>query len=104
MERGEIRWYTFKHPDKRRPVVILTRNSAIKFLGEVTIAPITSTIRGIPTEVVLDQNDGVPKRCAINCDHVQTVSKEKVGSFITKLSDTKQVALKSALLFAFELE
>ena len=89
MERGEIRWYTFKKPDKKRPVVILTRNSAIKYLGEVTIAPITSTVRDIPTEVVLDQNDGVPQKCAINCDHIQTVSKGKVGSYIATLSDQK---------------
>ena len=56
MERGEVRWYKFKPPDKERPVVILTRTSATQFLGEVAIAPITSTIRGIPTEVVLDES------------------------------------------------
>jgi mRNA interferase MazF len=59
MERGEIRWIELPPPDKRRPVVILTRNSAIRFLNTVTIAPITSTIRGIPTEVVLDEKDGL---------------------------------------------
>lgn len=48
MQRGEIRWYTFKKPDKRRPVLILTRDSAIEYLGEVTIAPITTTIHDIP--------------------------------------------------------
>jgi len=53
MRRGEVRWHAFAKPDKRRPVVILTRDSALDFLGEVTIAPITSTIREIPTEVVL---------------------------------------------------
>ncbi len=104
MERGEIHWYTFMKPDKKRPVVILTRNSAINFLGEVTIAPITSTIRDIPTEVVLDQKDGVPKKCAINCDHIQTVSKGKIGPFIAKLSEQKLDALKLAIMFAFEME
>jgi mRNA interferase MazF len=48
MNRGEVRWYKFNKPDKKRPVVILTRNSAIEYLGEVTIAPITSIIRDIP--------------------------------------------------------
>jgi len=100
MERGEIRWYTFKSPDKKRPVLILTRNSIIQFLGEVTIVPITSTIRDIPTEVLLDQQDGLKTVCAVNLDHIQTVSKKKVGAYITKLPDNKFEKIKSALLFA----
>jgi len=100
MERGEIRWYKFEQPDKRRPVVILTRSSAIRFLGEVTVAPITSAIRTIPTEVMLDEKDGMRKVCAINLDHIQTVSKNKVGSFIARLSQAKLKQIKPALLFA----
>lgn len=100
MERGEIRWYTFKSPDKKRPVVILTRNSALKFLGEVTIAPITSTIRDIPTEVILDQKDGVKMVSAINLDHIQTVSKGKIGAYVSKLPGSKLEEIRSALLFA----
>ena len=69
-------------------------------LGEVTIAPLTSTIRRIPSEVVLTSEDGLPKVCAINLDHVQTVSKAKVGSFITALSDSQMDRVKNALLFA----
>jgi mRNA interferase MazF len=53
LRRGEIRWYRFSRPDKKRPVVILTRDSVLEYLGEVTIAPITSTIRDIPSEVAL---------------------------------------------------
>ena len=83
MRRGEIRWYTFKAPDKKRPVLILTRNSILDVLGEVTIAPITSTIRHIPSEVILTPEDGSPKTCAVNLDHVQTIAKAKVGPFIT---------------------
>jgi len=101
MERGEIRWYTFKTPDKKRPVLILTRTSAIQFLGEVTIAPITSTIRDIPTEITLDQSDGMKTACAVNFDHIQTVSKNRIGSYITKLSHKKMQQIKPALLFAF---
>jgi len=101
MERGEIRWYTFKSPDKQRPVVVLTRNSALKFLGEATIAPITSTVRDIPTEVVLDEKDGMKTVCAINLDHIQTVSKGKLGAYISMLSESKLEEVKRALLFAF---
>ena len=100
MERGEVRWYTFKSPDKRRPIVILTRDSAIKYLGEITIAPITSTVRSIPTEVILDEKDGMKDLCAVNLDHIQTVSKNKIGKFITKLSDDKINDIKIALNFA----
>ena len=79
MRRGEIRWYTFKTPDKKRPVLILTRDSILDVLGEVTIAPLTSTIRHIPSEVILTPDDGLPKTCAINLDHVQTVTKTRIG-------------------------
>jgi mRNA interferase MazF len=100
MNRGEVRWYQFAKPDKRRPVVILTRNSALEFLSEVTIAPITSTIREIPSEVILTTADGLPRDCAINLDHVQTVAKGKLGALITTLNPRKMTELRSALLFA----
>ncbi len=100
MRRGEIRWCTFKTPDKKRPVLILTRNSILDVLGEVTVAPITSTIRQIPSEVVLNPEDGVPKVCAINLDHVQTVARARVGSFITALNEAQMDRVKNALLFA----
>jgi mRNA interferase MazF len=57
MRRGEVRWYRFPQPNKRRPVLILTRDSALEFLGDVTVAPITSTIRDIPTEAALGETE-----------------------------------------------
>jgi mRNA interferase MazF len=100
MKRGEVRWYRFAKPDKNRPVVVLTRNSSLEFLGEVTVTPITSTIRDIPTEVLLTQEDGMPQECAVNLDHIQTVSKGKIGPLITTLSSATMMELRSALLFA----
>ena len=97
MKRGEVRWYKFKHPDKKRPVVILTRNSILEYLGEVTIAPVTSTIRDIPSEVLLSRLDGMHNDCAINCDHIQTVSKSNVGSMITALSKEKLNEVRDAI-------
>ncbi len=61
MKHGEMRWYNFIKPDKKRPVLILTRNSVLEHLGEITIAPITSTIRYIPSEVFLSKTDGMPR-------------------------------------------
>jgi mRNA interferase MazF len=100
MNRGEVRWYVFSRPDKKRPVVILTRDSALEFLGEVTVAPITSTIRDIPTEVLLTPADGMSTDCAVNLDHLQTVSKGKIGSLITTLSAGKIHQMRASLLFA----
>lgn len=100
MLRGEVRWYRFSRPDKKRPVLLLTRDSALEFLGEVTIAPVTSTIRAIPSEVVLTVEDGMPRDCAINLDHVQTVSRARLGGVITTLGATRMSEVRSALLFA----
>ena len=85
MRRGEIRWYRFAKPDKKRPVLILTRDSAIEFLDDVTVAPVTSTIRDIPSEVLLTEADGLQRDCAINLDHVQTVSKSRIGPVVATL-------------------
>ncbi len=96
MKRGEVRWYKFGAPDKSRPVVILTRDSIIPHIGEVTVAPVTSTIRDIPSEVLLDQTDGMPRDCAVNCDHLQTVAKARIGSLVTSLSPDR---LSDCLLY-----
>ena len=103
MKRGEIRWYKFKAPDKKRPVLILTRNSILEYLGEVTVAPVTSTIRDIPSEVLLTKTDGIPRECAINFDHIQTVSKNKVGSLISVLSPERLKEVREAILFSLDL-
>ncbi|MBI5194213.1 MAG: type II toxin-antitoxin system PemK/MazF family toxin [Nitrospirae bacterium] len=103
MNRGEVRWYKFKIPDKKRPVVILTRNSVLEYLGEVTVAPITTTIRDIPSEVLLSKKDGMHTDCAVNCDHIQTVSKERIGSLITTLSKEKLFELRNAIYFSLNM-
>ena len=100
IRRGEVRWYRFSRPDKRRPVVVLTRDSAIQFLGEVTIAPVTSTIRDVPSEILLGEEDGMPRDCAVNLDHVQTVVRDRIGPLITTLAPSKVAEIRTALLFA----
>jgi mRNA interferase MazF len=100
VNRGEVRWYRFGSPDRRRPVVILTRDSVLEYLGEVTVAPITSTVRDIPSEVILGPSDGMPRSCAINLDHVQTVPKARLGGLIATLPTTRLPEIREALLFA----
>ena len=103
MKRGEIRWYKFTHPDKKRPILILTRNSILDYLGEVTVAPITTTIRDIPSEVILTQREGMPMDCAVNLDHIQTVSKGKIGPLITTISSEKLKEVAGAVRFALNI-
>jgi mRNA interferase MazF len=104
VRRGDVRLYRFPAPDKERPVVVLTRSSALRYLTYVTIAPITSTIRDIPTEVVLDETDGMKKRCAVNLDHVITVPRARLGRRLTTLPPLRLTAIAHAVAFALELD
>ena len=82
MRRGEIRWHTFRSPDKKRLALILTRNSVLGFLTGITVASLTTRIRDIPTEVLLTpQEDGFGEMCVVNLDNIQTVQKK--GSWET---------------------
>jgi mRNA interferase MazF len=103
MKRGEVRWYKFRQPDKKRPALIVSRDSVLPYLGELTIAPITSRIRDIPSEVLVGRAEGVPRDSAINCDHLQTVPKAKVGALITTLSPEKMDEVSQAIKFALDL-
>lgn len=100
MNRGDVCWYTFKAPDKKRPALVLTRNSAIAVLNSVTIAPITSTIRSIPTEVILTIADGLPDTCAANFDNIQTVPKCNIGDRIARLTAQRMREAAVAVSFA----
>ena len=98
--RGDIRLYRFARPDKTRPVVVLTRESAIRYLSTVTIAPITSTIRGVPSEVLLDQEDGMKDRCAVNLHNTVTVSQQHLGKRVARLSALRMAQVCAALRFS----
>jgi mRNA interferase MazF len=100
VKRGEVRWYTFKAPDKRRPVLILARDSAIGVLNAVTVAPISSTGRDIPTEVYLTVADGMQTECAVNLDNIQTVPKANLGPLIATLSMQRMEEVNQAICFA----
>ena len=98
--RGEVRLYQFAKPDKKRPVVVLTRDSAVSYLATVTIAPITSTIRGVPSEVVLDEEDGMKAPCAVNLHNAVTVSQDRLGRRVAQLSLTRMGEICAALRFS----
>ena len=98
--RGDIWLYQFAPPDKTRPVVILTRASVIPFLDTVTVAPVTSTIRGLPSEVLVGTDEGLKGPSAINLDHIQTVPKARLHQYIGRLDESKRSALCDSLSIA----
>lgn len=100
VSRGEIWLYTFKAPDKRRPVLVLTRQEVIGLLRTVMVAPITSTIRGAPSEVVVGIEEGLKNPSAVNLDHVQTVDQSGLGHYVGALSREKMSEVCSALRIA----
>jgi mRNA interferase MazF len=99
VRRGEIRWYTFALPDKRRPVLILSRDSVLPSLNEVIVVPATRTIRGIDTEVVLTEDDGMPTSCALNFDHVSPRA-ERAARRIASLDEARWPDIERALVIA----
>jgi mRNA interferase MazF len=98
--RGDVRLYQFAPPDKRRPVVVLTRNSAVAYLSTVTVAPITSTVRGVPSEVVLNEEDGMKSRCAVNLHNAVTISQDRLGRRVAQLSSLRMSEICAALRFS----
>lgn len=100
IERGDICFFRFPSPDKPRPVLVLTRGSAIGYLTRVTVAPITSTIRGVPTEVKLDVDDGMKHPCVANLHNLVTVAKSGLGRRFGQLKESRMEEVCAALDFA----
>ena len=100
VSRGDVHLCRFERPDKQRPVLILTRTSAIGHLSTVTVAPITSTIRDVPSEVVLDVDDGVKTRCAVNLHNAVTISQHRLGKHIATLNSLRIQEVCAALWFS----
>ena len=98
--RGDVRLYRFPEPDKQRPVLVLTRDSIIDRLSRVTIAPVTSTIRGVASEVMLGPDDGMKDACAINLHNIVTVPKAGLGRRVTSLDSRRLEQVCTAIAFA----
>lgn len=99
-EHGEI-WEAAL--DKRRPVVVVSRDDVVGRRDSTTVAAITSTVRGLPTEVLLDHRDGFPQICAVTCDDLTTIRKTRLDRRLGRLSDVRIDHLDEALRFALQL-
>jgi mRNA interferase MazF len=89
--------------DKVRPALILTRDRVRGLLASVTVAPITSTIRGIPTEVAVGIANGLDHDGAVSCDNIMTVSRDDVGRLVGYLRTEQEPALAAAIIAAYDL-
>ena len=104
MRRGEIWMFRFAPPDKHRPVLLLTRSDMIPVLNTVTVAPLTRTIRGVASEVVVGIESGLKADSAVNLHHVVTIPKAGLRRFIGTVPPEMLVRVRAALLFAFGFE
>jgi mRNA interferase MazF len=104
MRRGEVWWAEQPKPIGRRPVLLLSRDEAYNVRNAVTIAQITTTVRGIPVEVHLDKKDGLPQACVANVDTIMTIRKSILTERICALKVEKMQAINKAIKFALALE
>ena len=100
LSRGEIWLYTFGPPDKRRPVLLLSRQKALDLLRTALVAPITSTVHGAPSEVLVGTAEGLKHDSVINLDQVQTVDQRKLHHFVGTVGPEKMNAVCRALQIA----
>lgn len=103
MRRGEIWWADLPRPAGRRPVVLLSRNEAYAVRELVIVAPLTTRIRSVPTEVALGRADGLPRRCVVNLDTITTIPKQTLTQRLAALAPEKLAAVERALRFAVGL-
>ena len=103
MQRGEVWWAELPLPLGRRPVVLLSRNEAYSVRNAVTVAEVTSTIRGIPVEVEIGPEEGLPKKCVVNLDTIVTIRKNVLLERIALLREEKINEIDSAIKFALSL-
>ena len=104
MKRGEIWWAEMDPPAGRRPVLLLSRDEAYTIRELVIVAPVTTRIRHIPSEVPLDTEDGLSKPCVVNLDTISTIAKATLRDKLTTLSPEKLKAVEIALHFALGFE
>jgi len=100
VSRGEVWRYRFAAPDKKRPVVVLSRKEVIGLLPTVMVAPVTSTIRGAPSEVRVGAGEGLKHESAVNLDHVQTVEQSRLEGYVGHLGVEKMREVCRALAVA----
>lgn len=95
---GDIRWFRFASPDKRRPVLVLGRADLLPSLSQVPVIPLSTQARGLPWEVSLTTLDGLPSACVLKPEWIRIVERQHIGPLIASFPDEKWNAVRTALL------
>jgi mRNA interferase MazF len=104
IERGDIRWFRFDRPDKRRPVLVLGRRAAVPALSQIVVVPFSTSIRGLPGEVVLDERDGMAVRSTLKVEWIRAVDRGSVGSRIAALPADRWAEVRQAVVHVLGLD
>jgi len=104
IQRGEIRWFRFDHPDKRRPVLVLGRDELLPAWSLVPVIPLSTQIRGLAWEVELTPEDGVPSACVLKPEWIKAVDRTKLGPLIARLPESRWTDIRLATLHVLGLD
>lgn len=98
IRRGDIRWFRFSAPDKKRPVLVLGRDEVLPSLSQVPVIPLSTQARGLAWEVSLSERDGLPSACVLKVEWIRIVDRTQLGPLIATLPLARREHVKSALL------
>ena len=98
ISRGDIRWFRFSSPDKRRPVLVLGGDGILPSLSRVPVIPLSTRIRDLPWEVALTPDEGLPQTCVLKPEWIQSVERSQIGPLLTTFSDLRWTEVREALL------
>jgi mRNA interferase MazF len=104
ISRGDIRWFRFNAPDKRRPVLVLGRPDVLPSLSQVPVIPISTQERGLAWEVLLTESDGMPSTCVLKPEWIRTVERKYLGPLIASFPDQRWKQVRLALVDVLGLE
>ena len=104
IQRGDIRWFRFNSPDKRRPVVVLGRDDLVPSLSQIPVIPISTQIRGLPWEVILSPDEGMPTNCVLKPEWIQSVERALLGARIASFPTQRWQEVRESLLLALGLD
>jgi mRNA interferase MazF len=96
IQRGDVRWFRFASPDKRRPVLILGRSDVLPSLAQVPVIPLSTQARGLPWEVRLSTDEGLPSACVLKPEWTRTVERAQLGALIARLPEGRWMEVREA--------
>lgn len=102
MKQYEIRWANMPAPVGRRPVLLLSRSSSVRYLNKLIVAEVTSTVRGIPQEIQVGEREGLREASVVNFDNVHVVAKRRLGERLGALDASRTREVKRALGYALD--